>query len=87
MKTQPMPRGLLSLCLLQLAACTNVPQSPEQTVTVNGCPVVTRCTLTPAAPIDNGELSDDSDYLMAAWGECAAKVDQVVDHNARAEQP
>jgi len=24
---------------------------------------------------------------MAAWGECAAKVDLVVDHNARSSQP
>lgn len=43
--------------------------------------------LNPAAPAINGELSDDSDYLMSAWAECAAKVDLVVDHNARAEQP
>jgi hypothetical protein len=48
---------------------------------------VTRCTLDPAAPASNGELSDDSDYLMAAWGECAAKVDLVVDHNAHSTQP
>nr|WP_313128934.1 Rz1-like lysis system protein LysC [Stutzerimonas nitrititolerans] len=87
MKTPPMRLGLLSLCLMLLAACTSVPPSPEQTVTVSGCPVVTRCTLAPAAPIDNGELSDDSDYLMGAWAECAAKVDLVVEHNARAEQP
>ncbi|PKG93650.1 hypothetical protein CXF92_12785 [Pseudomonas sp. Choline-3u-10] len=79
--------GLISLCLMLLAACTNVPPSPEPQVTVSGCPVVTRCTLNPAAPGSNGELSDDSDYLMSAWGECAAKVDLVVDHNVRAEQP
>jgi len=24
---------------------------------------------------------------MGAWAECAAKVDLVVEHNARAEQP
>jgi len=24
---------------------------------------------------------------MAAWGECAAKVDIIVDHNERAAQP
>ncbi len=48
---------------------------------------MTRCTLDPAAPISNGELSDDGDYLMAAWGECAAKVDIIVDHNQRSPQP
>ncbi|WP_312958738.1 Rz1-like lysis system protein LysC [Stutzerimonas nitrititolerans] len=87
MKTRPMQIGLLSLCLLPLAACTNAPPLPEQTVTVSGCPIVTRCTLNPAAPVINGELSDDSDYLLSAWAECAAKVDLVVDHNARPEQP
>jgi hypothetical protein len=48
---------------------------------------VTRCTLDPAAPSNNGELSDDGDYLMAAWGECAAKVDIIVDHNQLSPQP
>ncbi len=86
MKTRPMRTGLLSLCLLLLVACTNVPPSPEQTVTVSGCPIVTRCTLNPAAPIDNGELSDDSDYLLSAWAECAAQVDVVFEHNERGGQ-
>jgi hypothetical protein len=79
--------GLLSLCLMLLAACTNVPPSPEPQVTVSGCPIVTRCTLDPAAPASNGELSDDSDTIMAAWAECAAKVDIIVDHNQRSPQP
>lgn len=87
MKTQPIRLGLLSLCLMLLAACTNVPPSPEPQVTVSGCPVVTRCTLNPASPASNGELSDDADYLMSAWAECAAKVDLVVDHNQRSAQP
>jgi len=82
-----MRTGLLSLCLLLLVACTNVPLSPEQTVTVSGCPVVTRCTLNPAAPASNGELSDDSDYLLSAWAECAAQVDVVFEHNQQGDQP
>jgi hypothetical protein len=48
---------------------------------VSGCPVVTACTLNPAAPASNGALSDDSDYLLAAWAECAAKVDTVIQYN------
>ena len=87
MKTRPIKAGLISLCLLLLAACTSVPPLPEQTVTVSGCPVVTRCTLNPAAPIDNGELSDDSDYLLSAWAECAAKVDVVFEHNQQGDLP
>ncbi|MFU3873515.1 Rz1-like lysis system protein LysC [Pseudomonas aeruginosa] len=54
---------------------------PEQTVTVSGCPVVTACTLNPAAPESNGDLSDDSDYLLSAWAECAAKVDTIIEHS------
>ncbi len=87
MKIQTIKAGLISLCLMLLAACTTDRPSSEQPVTVNGCPVVTRCTLNPAAPASNGELSDDGDYLMSAWGECAAKVDLVVEHNERAAQP
>lgn len=86
MKTRPMQIGLLSLCPLLLVACTNAPPLPEQTVTVSGCPVVTRCTLNPAAPGSNGELSDDSDYLLSAWAECAAQVDAVFEHNERVGQ-
>ena len=80
-------RLLALLACMLLAACTNAPPSPEPQVTVSGCPVVTRCTLAPAAPVSNGELSDEGDNLMAAWGECAAKVDIIVDHNARSTQP
>ncbi|HFX2802439.1 TPA: Rz1-like lysis system protein LysC [Pseudomonas aeruginosa] len=54
---------------------------PEQTITVSGCPVVTACTLNPATPTSNDELSDDSDYLLSAWAECAAKVDTIIKHN------
>lgn len=87
MKTPPIKTGLISLSLMLLAACTNVLPSPEPQVIVSGCPVVTRCTLNPAAPIDNGELSDDSDYLLSAWAECAAQVDTVFEHNERGAQP
>ncbi|MNR20849.1 hypothetical protein D3C85_1377160 [compost metagenome] len=83
MKIRPTSAGLTSLCLLLLAGCTNAPPSPEPTVIVGGCPVVTRCSLAPAAPASNGELSDDSDYLLGAWAECAAKVDTLYDHNQK----
>jgi len=73
--------GGLSLSLALLAGCMSAPPSPEQTITVSGCPVVTPCTLNPAAPISNDGLSDDSDYLLSAWAECAAKVDTVYQYN------
>nr|WP_238589655.1 Rz1-like lysis system protein LysC [Pseudomonas toyotomiensis] len=69
-----------SLCLALLAGCMSAPPLPEPVVTVLGCPVVTRCSLLPAAPLNNGDLSDDSDYLAAAWAECAAQVDAVYEH-------
>ena len=73
--------GGLSLSQMLLAGCMSAPPSPEPTVTVTGCPVVTPCSLLPAAPRSNGDLSDDSDYLIAAWAECAAQVDTVYQHN------
>ncbi len=81
--TRPLLIGAASLCLLLLAGCMSAPQSPEPVVTVIGCPVVTPCSLLPAAPQNNGDLSDDSDYLLSAWAECAAQVDAVIEHNAQ----
>lgn len=69
-----------SLCLALLAGCMSAPPSPEPVITVLGCPVVTRCGLLPAAPHSNGDLSDDSDYLLSAWAECAAQVDAVYEY-------
>lgn len=69
--------GGLSLSLALLAGCMSAPPLPEQGLTVTGCPVVTPCSLLPAAPQNNAQLSDDSDYLAAAWAECAAQVDAV----------
>lgn len=75
--TRPLLIGAASLCLLLLAGCMSAPPLPEPVITVLGCPVVTACTLNPAAPHSNGDLSDDSDYLLSAWAECAAQVDAV----------
>lgn len=69
--------GGLSLSLALLAGCMSGPPLPEQTLTVTGCPVVTPCSLLPSAPQNNAQLSDDSDYLLSAWAECAAQVDAV----------
>ncbi|WP_390891682.1 Rz1-like lysis system protein LysC [Ectopseudomonas guguanensis] len=78
--TRPLLIGALSLCLLLLAGCMSAPPLPEPVVIVSGCPVVTPCSLLPAAPQNNGDLSDDSDYLLSAWAECAAQVDAVYQH-------
>ncbi|MFV9655917.1 Rz1-like lysis system protein LysC [Pseudomonas sp. NY15366] len=73
--------GGTSLCLALLAGCMSAQALPEPVVTVTGCPAVTPCSLLPAAPHSNGDLSDDSDYLLSAWAECAAKVDAVIQHS------
>lgn len=73
--------GGLGLSLALLAGCMHAQALPEQTITVSGCPVVTACSLNPAAPTNNGELSDDSDYVLASWAECAAKVDTIIKHS------
>lgn len=77
--------GALSLSLTLLAGCTSGRPSPEPTVIVSGCPVVTPCTLNPTAPTSNDGLSDDNDYLLSAWAECAAKVDSVI--QSRSQDP
>lgn len=79
--------GGLSLSLMLLAGCMSAPPLAEHTVTVSGCPVVTPCSLLPAAPHSNGQLSDDSDYLIAAWAECAAQVDMIYSHQQPRADP
>ncbi len=79
--------GGLSLSLMLLAGCMSAPASQEQTVTVSGCPVVTPCSLLPAAPQNNGDLSDDADAILAAWAECAAQVDMVYNHQQPRADP
>ncbi len=73
--------GGASLSLALLAGCMSAQALPEQTLTVTGCPAVTPCSLLPAAPQNNGQLSDDSDYLLSAWAECAAQVDAIIQHS------
>ncbi|MBX9761555.1 MAG: Rz1-like lysis system protein LysC [Pseudomonadaceae bacterium] len=79
--------GGLSLSLMLLAGCMSAPPLAEHTVTVSGCPVVTPCSLLPAAPQTNGQLSDDSDYLLSAWAECAAQVDIIYSHQQPRADP
>lgn len=77
MKILILGSGLLSLCLLQLGGCARVQPSPEQTLTVTGCPAVVPCSLAQASPANNGDLLTDQERIEAAWAECAAQVDMV----------
>lgn len=85
--TRVLKVGGSSLCLTLLAGCMSAQALPEPVVTVLGCPVVTPCSLLPAAPQNNGALSDDSDYLLSAWAECAAQVDAVYQYNQQRADP
>nr|WP_313552374.1 Rz1-like lysis system protein LysC [Pseudomonas sp.] len=79
MKTKRLKTGLLCSCLVLLASCGNVPLSPAPQLIVSGCPVVTRCTLSPTSPTRNGELLEDMETIEHDWAVCAAKVDLIVD--------
>ncbi|WP_217632896.1 Rz1-like lysis system protein LysC [Pseudomonas kuykendallii] len=87
MKTKSFAYGLISSCLLLLAACAGAPPSAEQQVIETGCPAVVPCSLPAAAPSNNGELLDDADVLEAAWAECAAQVDMVYQHQVQQTKP
>ncbi|MFM0561431.1 Rz1-like lysis system protein LysC [Paraburkholderia sediminicola] len=66
-----------------LCACTAAPRSPEPTTGLQ-CAPVTRCTLPATAPRTNDELRGALDVTEAAWGECAARVDLIVDCQSKA---
>jgi hypothetical protein len=59
------------------------PVSGGQAITVLQCQPITRCTMAAMAPHTNGELRDSLDLARAAWASCAAKVDMIVDCQAR----
>ncbi|CAN0621047.1 protein of unknown function [Burkholderia multivorans] len=49
------------------------------------CQRVTRCSLPPQSPRTNGDLLDAFVTTRGAWGACAAKVDMIVDCQAKAQ--
>ncbi|WP_231566791.1 Rz1-like lysis system protein LysC [Erwinia sp. 9145] len=61
-----------------LSGCAADRPSPEVTLTVTGCPRITRCHLPPSAPQSNGDLLRVLDETEAAWASCADKVDTIV---------
>ncbi|MGA7509484.1 MAG: Rz1-like lysis system protein LysC [Erwinia billingiae] len=61
-----------------LSGCAQDRPSPEVSLTVSGCPKITRCHLEPSAPRSNGELLAALDDAEAAWANCADKVDTIV---------
>lgn len=83
MKTRNCVNGLISLCLMLLAGCASVPPSSVPALTVSTCPAVVPCQLPASAPRSNGDLLDELDRTEAAWAECAAQIDMVIQHQER----
>ncbi|MEK6305811.1 MAG: Rz1-like lysis system protein LysC [Pantoea dispersa] len=61
-----------------MSGCASVRPSPEVSLTVSGCPKITRCQLGPAGPRINGDLNALLDETEAAWAACADKVDTII---------
>ncbi|WP_312836737.1 Rz1-like lysis system protein LysC [Pantoea sp.] len=61
-----------------LSGCAQDRPSPEVSLTVSGCPKITRCQLPESAPRSNGDLNRQLDETEAAWATCADKVDTIV---------
>ncbi|MEN4769013.1 Rz1-like lysis system protein LysC [Duffyella gerundensis] len=61
-----------------LSGCASDRPSPEVSLTVSGCPRITRCHLPESDPHNNGDLNRLLDDTEAAWASCADKVDTIV---------
>ncbi|WP_438392323.1 Rz1-like lysis system protein LysC [Caballeronia sp. DA-9] len=83
MKTKPIARGPMLLCLTMLCACSQAPLSPAPAITLQECQRVTPCTMPAVSLRTNGDLRDALDVARAAWAVCAAQVDMIVDCQAK----
>ena len=84
MKTNKYAIGPLLLSLLLLSACATTPPSPAPRLIEKRAPAVTRCALPAVAVRNNGDLNTALDRAEAAWAECAAQVDMIVDRQQKA---
>lgn len=83
MKTLKSVPGLLALSLLILSGCANTAPSPAPRLIVNSCPKVQRCSLPAVQVRNNGDMNTAIEQAEAAWAECAAVVDMIVDCQAQ----
>ncbi len=83
MRTLKFAPGLLLLCLPLLPGCANTAPSSAPRLIVNTCQKVQPCRLPAVRATTNGELSAALDRAEAAWAECAAVVDGIVECQAR----
>ncbi|WP_370625299.1 Rz1-like lysis system protein LysC [Chromohalobacter israelensis] len=61
-----------------LAGCATAPPSPAPMLTVKRCPTPSPCTLPASHPTTNGELNLQLERTEAAWAQCAAQVDAII---------
>ncbi len=80
MKTKIYAIGPLLLSLVLLSACATTTPSPAPQLIEKRAPAVTRCTLPAVTIRNNGDLQAALDRAEAAWAECAAEVDMIIEH-------
>ncbi|WP_459909270.1 Rz1-like lysis system protein LysC [Caballeronia sp. HLA56] len=68
-----------------LCACQPIPPTPAPQISVQQCQTITPCDLPAMSPRTNGELQDALTTAKGAWATCAAKVDVIVECQARAQ--
>ena len=71
--------GLILCCLTLFAGCTSATPLVAVQSTVIGCPLVIPCQLPASNPISNQGISSELDTCEAAWHECAAQIDMIIE--------
>ncbi|WP_304991506.1 Rz1-like lysis system protein LysC [Burkholderia plantarii] len=68
-----------------MCACQQAPLSPAPVISVQECQRLSPCLLQAQSPRTNGELLGALVTTREAWGKCAAKVDMIVECQAKAQ--
>ncbi|WP_368671260.1 Rz1-like lysis system protein LysC [Marinobacterium sedimentorum] len=66
-----------------LGGCASAPPSPAPLIISSSCPLMTPCRLPATDPTTNGSLMADIERVEAAWGQCAARVDSIIECQER----
>ncbi|MFC0381395.1 Rz1-like lysis system protein LysC [Chromohalobacter israelensis] len=61
-----------------LSACASAPPSPAPPIIVKRCATPSPCSLPASAPMTNGALLEQLERTEAAWAQCAAEVDAII---------
>ncbi|WP_217639876.1 Rz1-like lysis system protein LysC [Halomonas subterranea] len=69
-----------------LAGCAAAPPSPAPRLTINQCATPSPCSLPASQPTTNGELNLQLERTEAAWAQCAAEVDAIINCHEAADE-